>query len=121
MPIRILVLYILLFALPACSVSDLPFVYRPEIRQGTIIEEEAVARLEPGMTRNQVRFLMGTPSVLDPFRQNRWDYIQRVKSGDGEILISKHVTLFFDGDRLIGGRGSFIGPASPLAQGAPAG
>lgn len=121
MRIRSLVLYILAFALPACSVSDLPFVYRPEIRQGTIIEEDAVAQLEPGMTRGQVQFLMGTPSVQDPFRQNRWDYIYRIKSGDGETLTSERVTLYFDGDRLIGGRGSYIEPASALAQGAPAG
>jgi outer membrane protein assembly factor BamE len=107
-------------ALPACSVADLPFVYRPEVRQGTVISEEAVAQLEPGMTRAQVRFLLGTPSIDDPFRQSRWDYVYRVKSGDGELLTAERVTVFFEDDRLIAAQGSYIPESSALAQAAAA-
>lgn len=118
MRLRLIPVYIFALTLTACSVSDLPFVYRPEVRQGTIIEQGSVERLEPGMTRRQVRFLMGSPSIDDPLHTDRWDYVYRIESGDGEVLTSEHVTVFFEDDRLAGARGSYIDPDGQLARGA---
>jgi len=72
-----------------------------DVQQGTIITPEMVEQLKPGMTRNQVRFVMGTPTIADPFRHDRWDYIYTLKQGrDGEIQ-RRHIALYFEGDQLI--------------------
>ncbi len=52
-----------------------------------------------GMTRDQVRFLLGTPLVSDVFHGDRWDYVFRLQRGNGEVLTS-HVTVFFNGNQL---------------------
>lgn len=109
--------YILVALLPACSVTDLAFVFRPDVEQGTIIEADSVAQLEPGMTRRQVQFLMGSPTIEDPLRTDRWDYIHRVQTGGGRVTTHETVTLYFDDDILIRGEGSLVAPDSPLAAG----
>jgi outer membrane protein assembly factor BamE len=72
----------------------------PEIQQGTIITPEMVDQLKPGMTRNQVKFVMGTPTITNPFRQNRWDYIYTLNR-DGVEVQRRHLALFFEGDKLV--------------------
>jgi len=95
----------LLFSLPvalllaACSVDRIPGVYRIDIQQGNVVTREKLDQLKPGMTRQQVRFVMGTPMIIDTFRQDRWDYYFSFQPGRGE-RISHLVTLFFDGDLL---------------------
>lgn len=103
------------------SVSDLPFVYNQEFQQGTVLEAEDVERLEIGMTRRQVRFLIGSPDVVSPFNQNRWDYVYRFRpsSNDDSEPEERHLSVFFDGDKLIGARGDFVEPDSKLAAGVP--
>ena len=56
-------------------------VYRANISQGNLIKQEDLDQVEVGMTRNQVRFLLGTPLVDDPFHQQRWDYVYYVRIG----------------------------------------
>ena len=76
-----------LLPLAACSNVQMPDVasaitpYRIDIRQGNYITQEMVAQLKPGMTRDQVRFILGTPLVVDPFHKNRWDYVHRLERG----------------------------------------
>lgn len=89
----------ILTAVPGCSSSPFPTIYKIDIRQGNYIDQEMIDRLRPGMTRRQVQFVLGTPLISDPFHQDRWDYLYRFKSGDGEI-IQRHVTLYFEGERL---------------------
>ena len=75
-------------------------VYRANISQGNIVEEEDLDQVEVGMTRNQVRFLLGTPMVDDPFRKNRWDYVYYVKIGRNDATAKRWVTILFDGDTV---------------------
>ena len=73
-------------------------VYRANIAQGNFIEQSDLAQLEVGMTRNQVRFLLGTPMIDDPFHRDRWDYVYYVKIGRGDTVGQRWVTVVFDDD-----------------------
>jgi outer membrane protein assembly factor BamE len=75
-------------------------VYRANISQGNIVEEEDLDQVEVGMTRNQVRFLLGTPMIADPFHQNRWDYVYYVKIGRRDATAKRWVTILFDDDTV---------------------
>lgn len=86
--------------LSGCALDSLPFVYKPDIHQGTILTQEVVNQLRPGMTRRQVQFLLGSPPLVDPYHPDRWDYIEAVKPG-GKELQSQRVTVFFENDRLV--------------------
>lgn len=83
----------LLILLSAC-------VYRQDIPQGNFFKEEDVEKLEVGMTREQVRFVMGTPMIRDPFHPERWDYVFYVDSQQEERNRYQRVTVFFEGDAL---------------------
>lgn len=74
-------------------------VHKLDIQQGNIIEEEQLQQLEPGMSRQQVEFVMGTPLLVDSFHENRWDYVYMLRE-DNKVHTREHVTLFFDGDTL---------------------
>jgi len=73
--------------------------HRIDIQQGNALDQENVARLKPGLNRSQVRFLLGTPLVVDPFRTDRWDYVY-VYYKAGKLAEQKRISLFFDGDIL---------------------
>jgi outer membrane protein assembly factor BamE len=73
--------------------------YRITIQQGNFVSEEMVAQLNPGMTQEQVRFVLGTPLLTDLFHADRWDYLFRLQKGDGELTTSR-VTLFFKDKHL---------------------
>jgi outer membrane protein assembly factor BamE len=75
-------------------------VYRANISQGNIVEEEDLDQVEVGMTRNQVRFLLGTPMIADPFHQDRWDYVYYVKIGRNDASGKRWVTILFDGEMV---------------------
>ena len=77
----------------------LPGVYRIDIQQGNVIEQEMLDKLKPGMNQNQVRFIMGTPPMVDPFHNDRWDYIYTFSEG-GKQRQQRHITLYFENDRL---------------------
>jgi len=73
--------------------------YRADIQQGNFVSREMVAQLKPGMTPDQVRFVLGTPLLTDIFHADRWDYPFRLQKGNGEITSSR-VTVFFKDNRL---------------------
>lgn len=81
------------------TLERLPFVYRIDIQQGNVVTQEQIDQLRPGMTREQVRYLLGTPLVQDTFHPERWDYVYYFKPGRGKARETR-VTLFFEGDRL---------------------
>ncbi len=114
---RLLAVSLLTAALAGCAstVEQLPILYKPEVRQGTFFDAESVARLEPGMTRRQVSFVLGPPTIEDPFSEGRWDYVYEVEPrSTGLEPISRKLTLVFDESGLSGARGSFIEPGNPL-------
>jgi outer membrane protein assembly factor BamE len=69
--------------------------YRPDIQQGNFVSKEMLAQIKPGMTRDQVRFIMGSPLLNDIFHENRWDYPFRFARGNGELTTSS-VIVYFD-------------------------
>lgn len=73
--------------------------YVPDIHQGNFVSREMVTQLKPGMTPDQVRFVLGTPLLIDMFHADRWDYVFRLKKGNGEVIGSR-VTVFFKDNRL---------------------
>lgn len=95
--IPVLAAFAAAFALSACSLFA---PYRIDIRQGNYIDESMLAQLKTGMTREQVRFALGTPLVADVFHSNRWDYISRFKSGKSGKEEQRTISIFFDNDRL---------------------
>ena len=75
-------------------------VYRANIAQGNLIKQEDLDQAEVGMTRNQIRFLLGTPMIDDPFHKNRWDYVYYLKLGRDDALQKRWVSVFFADDRV---------------------
>ncbi|MEW6445037.1 MAG: outer membrane protein assembly factor BamE [Pseudomonadota bacterium] len=99
---RHLLILALPLALGACASSSMPDflqVYQMDIHQGNVLEEDRVARLRPGMSQDEVRFLLGSPMLVDIFHNNRWDYVYYNKPGKDEPQ-QKKISLFFDNGRL---------------------
>jgi outer membrane protein assembly factor BamE len=94
---------LLLPFLAACSntpqITNYLTPYRIDVRQGNFVTQEMVANLKPGLTRDQVRFILGSPLVADMFHVDRWDYVYRFQSGDGEIQ-QRGLTVFFQDNKL---------------------
>jgi len=86
--------------------NNLPGVYSLEIQQGNIVNQEMIDQLRPNMTKRQVLYIMGSPMLVDIFHQKRWDYLYSTQPG-GEARRQKRLSLFFDGDTLIGVQGDF--------------
>lgn len=85
----------MLAALGACGVN--PFApYRMEIQQGNYLTQEVVSQLKPGMTKDQVRFVLGTPLINDIFHEDRWDYVFRRQLNRRSPLEERRMTVFFD-------------------------
>src|SRR5688572_10332236 len=104
--------------LPACKSVDMPKLpgvtpYRMVIQQGNFISQEMVAQLKPGMTKEQVRFVLGTPLVTDIFHADRWDYVfyRELPNGKKE---QRNLSVVFEKERLA----RVIGDLMP-AEGAP--
>ncbi len=75
-------------------------VYRMDIQQGNLLDAEQVDHVEVGMTRSQVRFLLGTPMVIDSFDANRWDYVYSLRRGHSRKITRHHLVVWFDGDKV---------------------
>ncbi len=75
-------------------------VYRINVQQGNFLDQAAVEQVKTGMTRSQVRYLLGTPMVADTFDKERWDYIYYLKKGHSSKEDSRRVTVYFDADKV---------------------
>jgi len=89
---RFLIIAIILASLAVSSGC----VYRLNIAQGNLIEQEDLDQIEVGMTRNQVRFLLGTPMIDDPFHKDRWDYVYFLKIGREDATFKRWVSVVFE-------------------------
>jgi outer membrane protein assembly factor BamE len=87
---RLAIAAFVLAALGAC-------VHRIDIQQGNFLDKEDIDRISVGMTRVQVRALLGTPMVADPFQGSRWDYVYYFKKGRLRKPEWRHFIVFFDG------------------------
>lgn len=116
-----ILLMIMALALAGCSnVPMLPLKpYRIDIQQGNFVTQDMVAKLKPGMTRSQVRFALGTPLIVDPFRNDRWDYFYMMHKA-GELTEQRAVTVIFRGDELLRIEGDVTAAAPVQPAAAPA-
>jgi len=89
------------------AVADtLPGVYKIDVIQGNVITQEMINQLRPGMDKRQVKFILGTPLLVDPFHKERWDYFYDLKKA-GKQQKKERITVFFEGDKLINLAGNF--------------
>lgn len=94
-----------LFALAGCS---FPGVYKVDIQQGNVVTQDMIDQLRPGMTRSQVRFIMGSPLITDTFHANRWDYLYSIQPGGGPRQQERVSLVFNADDQLAGLAGDFL-------------
>jgi len=96
-----------------------PGVYRINVEQGNIVTADMVEQLAPGMTRRQVRFILGTPLIEDTFHEHRWDYRYTLRNGL-ETVQENRLTVFFDGDELVKVTGTLLPDWAQSEEPAPA-
>lgn len=88
--------------LASCSYISSPVLspYKMDIRQGNYVTQEMREKLRLGMSKSQVRYVMGTPMISDAFHGNRWDYVYSLEQR-GEVVERQQLTLYFEGDNLV--------------------
>jgi len=109
MPSRFLLALIITTAalLNGCSYLKYPDLHKVTVQQGNIVNQEMVDQLRPGMTRSQVRYILGTPLLIDTFDQNRWDYYYSIKR-PGRQEMRERITVYFEGNTLTHFSGDYI-------------
>jgi outer membrane protein assembly factor BamE len=90
--------------LVSCGSARLPMPdfspYRIEIQQGNFVSQEMVSQLKSGMSKDQVRFVLGTPLITDSFHADRWDYVFRRQRTNSRELEQRKLTVFFEDGKL---------------------
>jgi outer membrane protein assembly factor BamE len=107
---HLIVLPLVIISLLSVScTSQLPSFrpYKMDIQQGNVVTSKMMMQLRPGMTKSQVRFIMGTPLIQDSFHSNRWDYFYQMRK-DGKVIEQRRVIMEFDKDALLRVRGDVI-------------
>ena len=102
---RLYFLLSIILILASCTRSqdggyNLPLLYKLDIQQGNVVEQEMLNKLEQGMDQDKVKFILGTPVLIDPFHTNRWEYIYSY-SVNGAVRDQRHITLYFDENKLL--------------------
>jgi len=108
------------FAFSAAACSYLPNLspHRIEIQQGNFVSQEMVGQLKPGMTKDQVRFALGTPLVADVFHGDRWDYVFVRQRANSREVEQRRISVFFEQDKLARIEGDVVGAgAMPATAG----
>ncbi len=98
---------LLLATASALSLGACHVIYTPDVQQGNLLIGKNVSELKPGLTKQQVIALLGTPSVVSPFNQNQWNYIATMQRRGGTIK-KRSLTLYFDNDTLVRTDGDFM-------------
>jgi outer membrane protein assembly factor BamE len=94
--------------------------YRIEIQQGNFISQEMVSQLKLGMSKDQVRFVLGTPLITDSFHADRWDYVFRRQRVNSTVLEHRKITVFFEDGKLSRIEGDVVPAAQADADGVKA-
>lgn len=118
MRIKLIVISLLLASCGNASIPGLGLLtpHKIEIRQGNLITPELREKLKVGMTRLQVRSVLGTPLISDPFHASRWDYAYSLEQ-KGRIVEQQRLTLYFDNDHLARiDESNMPAEAAPVAQ-----
>ena len=116
--------------LTSCGSTGLPALglkpYRMEIQQGNFVSKEAVSQLKLGMSKDQVRFVLGTPLLTDIFHADRWDYVYRRQRVNSNVIEQRKIAVFFEDGKLKRIEGDVtpasggVGMKAPEAQQEPA-
>ena len=105
---------LVLCTLAACSsVPRLITEYRIDVQQGNVLTQEMVSQLRPGLTKDQVRFILGTPVLVDMFHANRWDYFYWMKKGNTTKVETRRFSVFFDDDGKLARVAGDVAAAEP--------
>ncbi|HTN93365.1 MAG TPA: outer membrane protein assembly factor BamE [Gallionella sp.] len=113
---------LLTFLLASCDSFYIPLLtpYKMDIRQGNFVSQDMRDKLKLGLTRAQVKYVLGTPMISDPFHPDRWDYVYRFEH-QGKVIEKQNLTIYFEGDNLVrivdGGQSADTSPASGNNQG----
>ncbi|MBS1228710.1 MAG: SmpA/OmlA domain protein [Proteobacteria bacterium] len=107
-------------AISGCSsVPRIVNEYKIDVQQGNVLTQDMVSQLKPGLSKDQVRFILGTPVLMDMFHANRWDYVYRLQKGNGVVETRKFST-FFDADgKLLSVSGDVMAAQAADAATAP--
>ena len=111
----LLSLMLSLTTVAGCSNIGFPGVYRINVDQGNIVDQDMVDQLKPEMTRRQVRFVLGTPIIADTFNNDRWDYVRVLRRGD-DTLFRTQLTVIFENDVLADVEGDLVSDNWPEPQ-----
>lgn len=84
--------------LASCSSFSLA-PHKIDIQQGNYVTQEMVSKLKPGMTKSQVRFILGSPLLTDAFHASRWDYVYRLEK-EGKVTEERKLAVYFEDDKL---------------------
>jgi outer membrane protein assembly factor BamE len=101
--------------LSLCVAGCGSIIHRIDIQQGNIVAPETFAKLKTGMTRTEVRGLLGTPLLTDVFHANRWDYYFRYEQR-GQFVEQNRFAVFFENEKVVRVEG---GPTLSAAGAAP--
>ena len=97
------------------ALSTSACIYRLDVQQGNLVAQESASKLKKGMTKAEVRQLLGTPLLMDPFHGNRWDYFFSAEVR-GKLVERNKLSVYFENDKLV----SLTGDIKPAAPAAPA-
>lgn len=111
---------LLMMAMLVAGCSQVPMLpsltpYKIDVQQGNVVTQDMLSKLKLGMTRSQVRFALGTPLIIDPFRDNRWDYAYMMHKA-GNLVEQRVITMIFDGDKLARIDGDVVPGSAAAAQ-----
>ncbi len=99
--------------LSGCAVERYFLEYRINVQQGNLIEQKQIVQLRPGMTRDQVRYVLGTPLLQDPFHADRWDYVYRFEDGQTGQITMRNIYMYFNASGLLERVGGDVSAGQP--------
>ena len=99
--------------LNGCAVERYFLEYRINVQQGNLVEQKQIVQLRPGMTRDQVRYVLGTPLLQDPFHADRWDYVYRFENGQTGEITMRNIFMYFNSAGLLQRVGGDVAAGQP--------
>lgn len=104
---RVLITLVFSLSLSACETFRFPGVHRISIQQGNVVTQQMIDKLRPGMTKSQVRFVLGNAVIEDSLNADRWDYVYTLEVPD-TVEVRKTLSLYFIDDRLSYFTGDYV-------------
>lgn len=108
---RLSLALILVLLLSGCG-----WLYKQDVQQGNLLEPDQIDALKPGMTKRQVLLVLGSPALMSPFHDNRWDYVSSYRDGEGNVDL-KRLTVFFEDNLLVRTEGDYEPGSNAEADG----